>query len=54
MENKVFEAIKKMSDNSYVVVENELIEEIGDILYGLGVNYQIVKVDENKSSLIID
>jgi hypothetical protein len=51
---KVLEAIEKMSKDGYVVVEDSLIEEIGEILYGLRVNYTITKVDKHYSSLILD
>ena len=52
--NEVLEAIKSMAKNSYAVVDNEIIDEVGDILYGLGVNYTVVKVSATQSSLVKD
>lgn len=51
---KVYEAIKSMSEHGYAVVEDELIEEVSKIFNGLGVKYQIVKVEEKYSSLVMD
>lgn len=50
---KVYEAIKSMSEHGYAVVEDELIEEVGKIFSGLGVKYQIVKVEEKRSTFIM-
>jgi len=51
---KIYEAIKSMSEHGYAVVEDELIEEVSKIFNGLGVKYQIVKVEEKYSSLVMD
>lgn len=41
------EALRFLSKSGYVVIHNIIIDDLGDILYGLGVNYTIEEVDED-------
>lgn len=50
--NPVFEAIKSLSKNGYAVVNNESLNEVTEMLQGLGVRYSVVKVSATVSSLV--
>lgn len=50
----IYGAIKVLSKEGIVEVDNSILDEIGDILYGLNVNYTIDKVDETKTNLSLD
>lgn len=50
----VYGAIRVLSKEHIVTVDNGILDEIGDVLYGLNVNYTIAKVDETKTNIYLD
>jgi len=50
----IYSAIKMLSKEGVVTVDNSILDEIGDVLYGLNVNYTIAKADEAKTILCLD
>ena len=50
----VLKAIREMSKDSNTVVDNSILNEVSDILYGLNVNYTTRKIDEKTTKLYLD
>jgi hypothetical protein len=47
-------AIKEMSKAGSTVVDNSILNEVGDILYGLNVNYTTDEIDKTTTKLYLD
>ena len=50
----VLKAIREMSRDSTTVIDNSILNEVSDILYGLNVNYTTRKIDETTTKLYLD
>jgi hypothetical protein len=50
----VLKAVKEMSKAGSTVVDNSILNEVGDILYGLNVNYTVDEIDKTTTKLYLD
>lgn len=50
----VYGAIRVLSKESIVTVDNSILDEIGEVLYGLNVNYVLDELDVDKTNILLD